>query len=218
MTRDAHGTPAGAWLDEPTTTLTDYAITLVAGWLAVRLLDATTALAPALLAAAFVAVALAALLGGTVHGFGVRLGEARRALLWRLTLQLAVATNALLLAAVIVARVPAPWERWLLAATVAKALGFAHFAWWRRDFRWAVYDSLVTFAAIAVVEGIALARHDAPGAWWMLGGVAVSVVAGAVQRSGLTAHRHLNHNDLYHVVQLVAVFLFYRGGLLLAAS
>jgi hypothetical protein len=51
----------------------------------------------------------------------------------------------------------------------------------------------------------------------MLGAVALSMVAGALQHFRVAPHRHFNHNDLYHVVQLAAVVLFYRGGLLLAA-
>jgi hypothetical protein len=29
--------------------------------------------------------------------------------------------------------------------------------------------------------------------------------------SGIALHPHFNHNDLYHVVQIAAMLLFYRG-------
>jgi hypothetical protein len=41
--------------------------------------------------------------------------------------------------------------------------------------------------------------------------VAVSVLAGLAQASGLALHERFNHNDLYHVLQIAAMFLFYRG-------
>jgi uncharacterized protein DUF6962 len=39
----------------------------------------------------------------------------------------------------------------------------------------------------------------------------VSVIGGAVQASGFDLHPHFNHNDLYHVIQIAAMVLFYRG-------
>jgi hypothetical protein len=46
---------------------------------------------------------------------------------------------------------------------------------------------------------------------WIVTGVAVSALGALVQASGLAPHRHFNHNDLYHVIQLAAMFLLYRG-------
>jgi hypothetical protein len=34
-----------------------------------------------------------------------------------------------------------------------------------------------------------------------------------VQARRLAPHRLFNHNDLYHVIQMVALYAFYRGGL-----
>jgi hypothetical protein len=33
-----------------------------------------------------------------------------------------------------------------------------------------------------------------------------------VQMSGFALHRHFNHNDLYHVIQIVALWLLHLGG------
>ena len=37
------------------------------------------------------------------------------------------------------------------------------------------------------------------------------LVAAYVQASRLTLHRNFNFNDLYHVIQIVSLFLLYRG-------
>jgi len=54
-------------------------------------------------------------------------------------------------------------------------------------------------------------RHREPGSRPILAGVAVSALAAGVQASGLSLHANFNHNDLYHVVQIAATVLFYRG-------
>ncbi len=40
-------------------------------------------------------------------------------------------------------------------------------------------------------------------------------LAALAQASGVALHRHFNHNDLYHVIQMAALYAFYRGGALL---
>jgi hypothetical protein len=46
----------------------------------------------------------------------------------------------------------------------------------------------------------------------VVAGVALTFAAAGVQQSGFDLHRHLNHNDLQHLVQMVAVWLLYKGG------
>ena len=79
--------------------------------------------------------------------------------------------------------------------------------WWmlgRDDFIYVVIDTGIAFAAVAAMH---LWRFNG----WILAGVAVSVAAAAVQASGFAPHPGFNHNDLYHVIQLAAMFLLYRG-------
>jgi hypothetical protein len=51
-----------------------------------------------------------------------------------------------------------------------------------------------------------------------MGGMVVSFLAAGVQMSGMTLHRHFNHNDLYHVIQMAGFYLLYRGGGMLTAQ
>jgi hypothetical protein len=46
-------------------------------------------------------------------------------------------------------------------------------------------------------------------------GILVSFVASLIQQSGFALHQHFNHNDIFHVIQLLALWLLYRGGRLL---
>lgn len=213
--RPARGRPR--WrLHEPTTVLTDVALTVAGVWCAARLAGLTDGAAPLLLAGAFLLLAASALLGAVVHGVGPSLGDAVSKPIWKVTLLLALLTNALLLGAEVVAHVAGAWRGLLLALVGAKLVAASAAALRQPVFRWIVYDSLATFAAVAAIEAIAWGARGAPSAPWMLGAVALSMAAGALQHFRVAPHRHFNHNDLYHVVQLAAILLFYRGGLLLA--
>jgi hypothetical protein len=45
--------------------------------------------------------------------------------------------------------------------------------------------------------------------------VLVSFLAAGVQFNEIALHQHFNHNDLYHVIQMGGMYLFYRGALVL---
>jgi hypothetical protein len=47
---------------------------------------------------------------------------------------------------------------------------------------------------------------------WMLSGVGLSAVAGWVQQSGWGLSPGFNHNDVFHVIQALALVGFYRAG------
>ena len=185
-------------MSEPVTALTDYALAALTAWLATRLFSSRE-MAVRLWAAAFVALAVGAFLGGTWHGF------LQSDLLWKATvLSVGVATFCMVAGSAF-ATVRGN------ALQVLAAIKLAAFSAWmlfHDEFVYVVIDSGAAFAVVAVLH---LWRFNG----WILAGVAVSVLAAVVQASGIALHPHFNHNDLYHVVQMAAMVLLYRGARLL---
>jgi hypothetical protein len=132
-------------------------------------------------ALAFFALGLGALLGGTWHGFW------QSDLLWKAT---TLSTGKL--------------RAGLMAFAVVKLFAYAAWMLQHDDFIWVVTDTASALLVVAILH-----------AWrfngWILLGVAVSILAGLAQASGFALHQRFNHNDLYHVLQIAAMFLFYRG-------
>jgi hypothetical protein len=46
---------------------------------------------------------------------------------------------------------------------------------------------------------------------WIVAGVVIGVAGLGVQMTGFRAHQTWNHNDIFHVIQMVAMYLFFRG-------
>ena len=46
-------------------------------------------------------------------------------------------------------------------------------------------------------------------------GILISFIAASVQQSRIVFHEHLNYNDIAHFIQMVAMWCFYRGSLVL---
>jgi hypothetical protein len=186
-------------MNEPTTVITDYLLGAVAAYLAWRLFRRRAAeRSRRWWSRAFVALALGAFLGGTWHGF------ARDEWLWKATLlAVGVASSAMMIATAF-ATLPARARASVIAIAAAIFLVYAGWVLVEDRFLVVVADTAIAFALVAALH---LWKWNGP----ILAGVAVSLVAALVQASGFALHAHFNHNDLYHVIQIGAMALFYRG-------
>jgi hypothetical protein len=180
-------------ISEPMTVFTDYALAGVSVWLGCKLLGSSR-----FWALAFLALALAALLGGTWHGFF------KSDLLWKATtLSVGVASFGMVVGSSLLT-LTGTALRILVVFAAIKLLAYTAWMLGHDDFIWVIAD---TASALLIVGVLHLWRLNG----WMLAGVAVSILAGVAQASGLALHEHFNHNDLYHVIQIAAMFLFYNG-------
>lgn len=193
-------------IHEPMTLATDYALAAACAALGWRLFARREAQrSRAFWAAAFAALALGALLGGTYHGFRDLLPDEAVIGLWKATVAVTGAASFLILAAT---GFFLGYEKPLLALAALKLLAYETWMVGHDDFLWVVADTGSTMLVVALAH---LVRWRAPGSGWILAGVAASAGAAAVQAGGFALHRGFNHNDLYHVIQIAAMALFYRG-------
>lgn len=207
---------------EPTTTLTDYALAVQSLWLGTRLLSATS-LSPhenrggegpgagqarRFWGGALLATAVAAAVGGTSHGFAPLL-DARGFDSLRFLAYLAVGiANLLALWGCGFAFLPRGPRRVFLLAMLIKTVVYAAWLTQHLDFRYVVYDYGASLMLMAV---LAVTGRRRPGAGALLAGVLVGCVGALAQRSGFVLHPHFNHNDLFHVVEMAGVGLYYRA-------
>lgn len=200
-------------LAEPMTLLTDYLLAGVTGWLGWLLFRVREGqVARASWALAFAGLALAAVLGGTHHGFAPHLSEGTLFLLWKATLLAVGMASFAMLAGSTIAATSGSLRRVLLAFATAKLAAYVGWMLFHSEFIYVIADTGISMVAIAVLHGASALRSHDRASLWVLGGVGVSVLAAGVQASGFTLHRHFNHNDLYHVIQIAAMALFYIGG------
>lgn len=122
---------------------------------------------------------------------------------------------------------------WVVALAVAGAAAFAGgTAHGFKLYLGATYHALVwnvTVISIGLatllmlIAGIRSARHPTTpdrkkrhrGHQWLKFGILVTAIGLLIQQSGWSIYEHLNHNDIYHLVQMVGIYFFYRGVLCL---
>ena len=203
-------------ISEPVTLVTDYLLALLTGLLAYWMWSRSYEAAGAgrietsswlrWWSAAYAASAVSGVFGGTVHGFSHALRPPLLAGLWMVTLQsLVVAGFAVVCAVIAVSRAHRARARWMAG------LAFGACGLWVAAHP-VFLSALVPYSAALLVVTVFALRHPlSASSRLLLSGIAVSVVAAAIQRSRLSLHPHFNHNDLFHVVQGLAVWLLYRG-------
>lgn len=202
-------------LYEPTTTLTDYAIFLLGlyfSWETYLVWESQGSLFHLLWGGSFLSVAISGFLGGASHGFGPKLEPVIKIILWRLTLIFVGITGLLL--AMSAATFFISDDTMSAMFVTAGILLIIYFFRIKKDdaFRSAVSFNL-PLVLLSLILFLIVFFNGRTGALSIAIGLVVSLVAAGVQRSGFTFHRHFNHNDLYHVVQMLSMFLMFTGGL-----
>ena len=207
--------PRWGGVTEPMTVGTNLVLAVLAFGFAARLTYGPVAegsAAAGWLAAAFLATGIAAVVGALAHGTDPAAGAALRERFWRGALYATGLIGAATVASVAFFAARAGSRTAILAFAAVKLVAFVIRVTRQPEFRVAAVDYGGALAILLAAAAYMAVRHQAPGMAWMIAGVLVSLVAGAVQARRLALHRHFNHNDLYHVIQMAALYAFYRGG------
>jgi hypothetical protein len=201
-------------LNEPVNLATDLLLAGIVGYLAAllaRLAARTRSLGLGLWAAGFAAAALAACSGGIYHGLFDSLDSIAALLLWKTTVLLAGVASGLLLCGCIQSVLRPRWRLWLQAGIGAKLAFYALWMSGHNDFGYVIVNYSIDLTAILLLQIYAGWARRAVSAGWVSAGIAVAFAGALIQRSGWRIGPHVNHNDLYHLVQVAAMWLLYRG-------
>jgi len=190
---------------------TDYVLALAGFAAAAWLLRRASSAAGRWWAAAFAFTGLAAVLGGTSHGYAPVLSAETHGLVWRLTYASTGIANFALGYGIALAMLPSRGRRPALAVLLLRLVVVVAALVSIAQFRFVLYDYAIT---LALLLGLAawLSARGRPGAVWVTAGVAFSALGAAVQLARFGQGRAFNHNDLFHVLQSVGLVLYARGG------
>ena len=199
-------------ITEPMTMLTDYLITIetfIFAGLLIRSKSKSKSLS--LWIAAFFSVGVAALCGGTYHGFAFYLQDSTSAILWMgVTYSLSL-SSFLMLWATVINFIPSKFHKFSLTLVGFKSLLYLYLARQKDDFRYILADYMSASVAILVIVIFAFYTKKQPSAIFFITGIIILFIAGGVQQSGIILARNFNYNDLSHIISMVAFYLLYKG-------
>lgn len=203
-------------LHEVAVSISDFSLSALSAVLAARLLSRNTEMqrVKKWFAVEIIAVAVAALLGGIVHGFVSDTDGFWGALIWRSTLVFIGLTGfaAIMIASLLLFR-PGTVERIRIAALLIFAIycGLVLFEW--QHFGVALAFYIPTAILLFVAFLVRWRRNHASFASDGLIAMALTFIAGGVQHFHIGIHPvYFNHNVVYHLVQGGAMVFLYRAG------
>jgi hypothetical protein len=202
-------------ITEPTTFLTDILLAALTAYFAFgvwSVAKTSRRLSQRFWAVAFAAFALAALLGGSWHGFQALLSPTVAEFLWRATTGMIGLAGMLLLIGALYATVDDPWRSRLIFLVIGKFFLYLVFVNLYDSYAIVIADYAPSLLAVLVLSLLRL--KSAAFAVWGVAGVLFAVVAALAQLSEISLHEYFNYNDLYHAIQAVSFWLLYRAGLL----
>jgi Family of unknown function (DUF6962) len=163
-------------------------------------------------AAGFTAIGAAAFLGGAWHARAAHLAPASADALWKWTLLAAGVGGFFFVAGAAFASLAHRPAVWTTAAAVAKLAAFALWAVGTDTFAPVVLDSALTLAALVLLQSYAFLRRRTSSAPWALGGCAVSALGAGVEALRPEFPLPLGPDAVYHLIQIVGLYLLYRAG------
>lgn len=83
----------------------------------------------------------------------------------------------------------------------------AHTLMWLWNFTLLSIGGTIAFLASAIH---AADVHKENGVW-IVSGVVIGVAGMGIQLTGFRAHQNFNHNDIFHLIQIAAMCLFFKG-------
>jgi len=120
-----------------------------------------------------------------------------------------------MLSGTLFAAVANPLRKLLLGLVLLKFLIYAGWMISHDEFKYVIFDYAPAMLGVVLLQLYAYSKWKHKSAVWLISGVLISFAAAGIQMSGFTIHQHFNHNDLFHVIQIGANYLLYRGAGLL---
>jgi hypothetical protein len=202
-------------ISEPDVTLTDYGLAIECGVLMFLLLQQGDPHEPLRMwfVVFFAAVGLAALTGGTVHGFFNDEATRGHAILWPTTL-IAIGLSAVAGWAIAARVLFAPGAA--LAILLVAVVGFVGYSlavvFISRSFALAVIHYVPAAIFLTLAFGAEYLRHQVPQLLIGLAGMVLTFVAAGLRQARVALHPvYFTHNALYHLVQAVALLMIFQG-------
>jgi hypothetical protein len=195
-------------LHEPATFATDCLLAAWSCWLGSRLKAAHPA--TSWWRRTFFWTAAAGLAGGIYHGFGPSMPAGAAEWLWRATLIAISITSLCLTLAAIHTNLKQRLFAWT-AFAIGKAIVCIGYSMTHPVFLSAIVDYGSAMLLVLGLELNSWRTQGAAHAKWIVAGIAASVAGAVVQQLHWAPHPQFNHNDLYHLIQMLALALFYRG-------
>jgi hypothetical protein len=103
------------------------------------------------------------------------------------------------------------FTNWVFIFALIKLTVFIFWAFTNPSFLVAIADYLPVLLFILIAELFVWKIYGSKESKYLVTGIVVLLLGAAAQQMGIGINQYFNHNDVYHVVTLVGLYLLYLG-------
>lgn len=196
---------------EPATMITDYMIAALAWYLGWKMYANSQSVCQKWWAVVFALIGLSAMLGGTYHGFQRIIDPAVNSIIWESTRWIIFFVSFTMLVGHSKAILNQRFTKWVFIFALIKLSAFFSWATANPSFLVAIADYLPVLLFILIAELFVWKIYGSKESKYLVTGILVLLLGAVVQQMGIGINQYFNHNDVYHVVTLVGLYLLYLG-------
>ena len=204
-------------ITEPMTMITDYILSIMSFLLGIALIATGSdkdQLSMILWGIGLITTGISALLGGTYHGFTENISEESYNLLRKLTLYSIGLTSLFILMGSIISSIRSETIQYILIGV--GIIGFIIYGVWIKEhieFIYAIMNYVPTMLVIIFLKIYSYFEYDDPSSLWIISGILIAFIGAGIQASGFSLHKHMNNNDIFHIIQMISTYFLYLGAL-----
>jgi len=158
----------------------------------------------------FLATALGSFAGGLYHALSQTGPQTFLEVLWKTSTVSVGVASFFILAATAESRLGKRGARLLTGLAALQLFVYTVWILGHDDFLSVIVNYGAAMLVAAILHAVTY-RHDPQPARWILAGIAIAAAGAAVQALRISPHPHFNHNDLFHVIQMLSLIALYRG-------
>ena len=197
-------------ITEPMTMLTDYLITIELFIFIFWLKPSFSNLPRLSFSMMLLATAIGAFAGGTAHGFTEYLGN-RKKITWSIAVQSIGIATTFFEIGLILEYFSGILKTAAILLAVVQLIAYEYWILRKEEVKFS--NVIINYGGTMVISLLYLTikyigNQDTEVGYLILA-IVIGFLAAGIQQKGLAFHKHFNHNDIYHVIQMVGFYFFY---------
>lgn len=158
----------------------------------------------------FFMLALASLLGGIYHGMGSQMSPDMAKLSWKFTTYFIGLTGFYMVYGSGLQHLPVSKFKWLKILIQIKLIVYLVVVSKFSTFNIVIANYMPDMLFLLALHFYTFSKDKNKENMWIVYGILISFASSVLQQLKIGIHMHFNHNDLYHVLQMVAVYMYYK--------
>ncbi len=197
-------------ITEPMTMITDYLITLQLFIFIFWLRPSLSNLPRLSFSLMFLATAIGAFAGGTAHGFTQYLGD-RHKITWSIAIQSIGFATTFFELGIVLEYFAGVMKNIAILIVIIQLIAYEYWILSKEEVKFS--DVIINYGTTMVIGLLYFAaryiENKDNDIQYLITAIVFGFVAAGIQQKGFSIHKHFNHNDIYHIIQMFGFYYFY---------